>query len=134
MFILNSKRKILGTFLVHIRPGRILGHRRSRTLRGERRGGETDNDQSQNPTSDGLHQDIPVNTANTFQAGDADSGTDLAVSRGQRPAETRTHDNNHGGAELDANTSGRGHFANLAAQGVQDLVTVQGQTNQYKND
>jgi len=110
-------------------PGRVLGHRRSRTLRDKRRGGETNNNQSQNPTSDSLHQDEPVDTTNTFQTRNANSGTNLAVSRGQRPAEARTHDNNHGGAEFDANTSRRGHFANLTTQGVQDLVTVQRQTN-----
>jgi hypothetical protein len=107
---------------------RVVNHRRERTLSEERGGRQTDDDESDDPAKDGLADDEPVDTLTTFEHGDANSGADLAVGGGKRPAETGTHDDNTGSAEFNADTTTRRELGNLGAESVKNLVAIKGET------
>jgi len=103
---------------------RVRLHRRERALREKKRRGAANDDKGDQPANDSLTDDIPVDALGTFETGDPDSGTDLAVRRRKRPAETRTHNDHARGAEFDANATARSELANLRTKRVKNLVTI----------
>jgi len=97
---------------------------------GEEDGGRHTNDEERDdPAGDSLADDEPVDTVATLEHGDADGGTDLAVSGGKRPAHARTHDNDTGGTELDADATAGRQLSDLGTESVKDLVTVKSETS-----
>lgn len=103
---------------------RVRLHRRERALGEKKRRGAADDDESNQPAKDSLTDDKPVDALGTFETGDPDGGTDLAVRRGKRPAETGTHNDDARGAEFDANATARSELANLRTERVKNLVTI----------
>jgi hypothetical protein len=107
---------------------RVRHHRRESALGEEDGGRNTNDDERDDPAGDSLADDEPVDTFATLEHGDADGGTDLAVSGGKRPAHARTHDDDTGGAELDADAAAGRQLGDLGTESVKDLVTVKSET------
>ena len=93
----------------------------------ERRRGEADDDEGDDPTEHSFTDDEPVDALAAFEQGDTDGGTNLAVSGRQRPAETGSHDDDASRTKLDADTATRGELGNLGTESVKNLVAVQGE-------
>ena len=108
---------------------RVVNHRSERALGEEGRSRETDDDEGDDPTRHSLSEDEPVDALTPFKQGDTHGGADLAVSRGKRPAHSRSQNDDTRSAEFNANTSTRGELREFGPERVQDAVTIQSETD-----
>ena len=114
-----------GVLLIQVDDGRSVG---SLGKEGSRR--EANNDQSHDPSSSDLGQQLPVHTlGHTLQHAHASGGANLAMGGGKRNSKLGSNHNHNGSTKLNGKATGRSNAAHLDTNGTHDLVSVGSQAN-----